>query len=234
MVPVKAIGERLSLSTVDIFVQSLNITTPSSLVIHQNTNISQVHPHEPMTLSLLGERRTRKNQKTVFGFSSVHFLRFSSHSCSSASLSPHLHSYRNSSSFWSEYQGTRHWFIVYIYLILWQIDHWNRSLMMVQVHTLWCGSPNQSQTGPVFSHYNRSKMIQSLHGVLVHRHSRGGLRGLVFESIKLYEPGFILPKAESWSKLSAANGLKMERTDAGAAENCDRCNYLIFGVHFHT
>lgn len=208
MVPVKAIGERLSLSsTVDIFVQSPNLTTPSSLVIHQNTNISQVHPHEPMTLS---------------------------HSCSSALLSPHLHSYQNSSSFWSEYQGTRHWFIVYIYLILWQIDHWNRSLMTVQVHTLWCGSPNQSQTGPVFSHYNRSKMIQRLHGVLVHRHSRGGLRGLVFESIKLHEPGFILPKAESWSKLSAANGLKMERTDAGAAENCDRCNYLIFGVHFHT
>lgn len=68
---------------------------------------------------------------------------------------------------------------------------------MVQVHTLWCGSPNQSQAGPVFSHYNRSKMIQSLHGVLVHHHSRGGLRGLVFESIKLYEPGFILPKVES-------------------------------------
>lgn len=64
MVPVKAIGERLSLSTVDIFVQLLNITTSSSLVIHQNTNISQVHPHEPMALSLLGERRTRKNQKT--------------------------------------------------------------------------------------------------------------------------------------------------------------------------
>lgn len=53
--------------------------------------------------------------------------------------------------------------------------------MTVQVHTLWCGSPNQSQTGPVFS--------LTSHGVLVHHHSRGGLRGLVFGSIKLHELG---------------------------------------------
>lgn len=60
---------------------------------------------------------------------------------------------------------------------------------MVQVHTLWCGSPNQSQAGPVFSHYNRSKMIQSLHGVLVHHHSRGGLRGLCLKALNCMNQG---------------------------------------------